>query len=164
LVSRRLVAVIATALLAHACGSGGDSGFGVPGDAATDTSAGAGGVDASAGSGGAAGSGGTKPGCTVLPDCDGCTSCYTTCICAGRTPGDCSQLCSGAGGQGGFGGFGGSGGSGAFGGSSGAGGSSGPCDPIFCPTGPGSPCCVSPTGPCGCNAGLGCQQAPGPDI
>ena len=50
-------------------------------------------------------------------------------------------------------------------GSSGSGGSTGSCNPAFCPnTGSGTPCCVSPNGPCGTDHGSGCQNTPGGDF
>jgi hypothetical protein len=71
------------------------------------------------------------------------------------------------GGTGGISGSSGMSGGGASGtsGSSGTAGSTGTCNPAFCPnTGSGAPCCVTPSGPCGSDNGMGCQQNPGPDI
>jgi hypothetical protein len=68
---------------------------------------------------------------------------------------------SGAGATGGMSGASGTSGTGA---TSGTGGSTGTCNPAFCPTGSGAPCCVTPSGPCGSDNGLGCQQNPGQDI
>ena len=51
-------------------------------------------------------------------------------------------------------------GAGGTGGGTGTGGSGGgTCNPAFCPTsGFGTPCCVTPNGPCGVDTGTGCQQ------
>ena len=49
----------------------------------------------------------------------------------------------------------------------GAGGSAGEatCDPAFCPgNGIGTPCCVTPQGPCGQDNGMGCTGGPVGDI
>lgn len=77
-------------------------------------------------------------------------------------------------GTGGFGAIGGQGGTGAFGGMGANGGTAGNggmgaigggpqlCNPAFCPPiGFGSPCCLSPRGPCGVDFGFGCRPRPG---
>lgn len=74
----------------------------------------------------------------------------------------------GSAGSAGSAGFGGSGGgTGGSSGSSGSGGSTGTCNPAFCPSvGTGTPCCITPNGPCGVDYGFGngCEQPTGPDV
>ena len=54
---------------------------------------------------------------------------------------------------------GGAGGTGAAGtGGAGAGGTTGTCNPAFCPSSFGTPCCITPNGPCGCDMGMGCMS------
>ena len=48
-------------------------------------------------------------------------------------------------------------------GTSGTGGTSGgSCNPAFCPSSFGTPCCLTPNGPCGCDMGSGCMSCGGP--
>lgn len=48
--------------------------------------------------------------------------------------------------------------------SGGAAGGGDTCDPTFCPaSGTGAPCCVTATGPCGVDLGMGCVQQDMPD-
>jgi hypothetical protein len=64
----------------------------------------------------------------------------------------------------------GNGGTGGLGGTTGTGGTgSGTCNANFCPTDPngGTPCCMTPNGPCGIDNGTGCQSSGstgGPDF
>ncbi len=38
----------------------------------------------------------------------------------------------------------------------------GTCNPAFCPSTFGTPCCQTPNGPCGCDMGMGCMTCGGP--
>jgi hypothetical protein len=70
----------------------------------------------------------------------------------GGTSGSAGAGAAGAGGAAATGGASGSTGAG------GSSGSSGTCNPAFCPnSGVGTPCCVTPNGPCGSDTGMGCQ-------
>lgn len=75
----------------------------------------------------------------------------------GSSQGGSSQGGSGQGGSGGS-----SQGGTSSGGSGGSGGSMGSCNPAFCPNpGVGTPCCITNTGPCGVDVGMGCAPIAG---
>lgn len=44
--------------------------------------------------------------------------------------------------------------------SGGTGGEPGSCNPAFCPTTFGTPCCLTQNGPCGVDMGMGCMAVP----
>ena len=113
--------------------------------------------------GGSGGVGGGDPNCTS-PNCSGCQGCFLICMCQQNNADACLAQCSGAGGTGGMAGTGGVAGTGGMGGSTG-GTTGGSCNPSFCPNpGFGSPCCVTPNGPCGADMGMGCMPTSGGDI
>ena len=117
------------------------------------TTGGPGKKDAAGGSGGVFGSGGSF-GSSGAAGTDGASG-------ASGVSGNAGNA--GASGNGGVSGSGSGGSSGSpqdasVGGTAGA----GTCNPQFCPnTGMGSPCCVTPQGPCGMNYGSGCMGDPG---
>jgi hypothetical protein len=132
-------AALLTVVAAPGCASSDEStGFQPTKDASSDGFAGSSGSSGSGGSGASGGVGAT----------------------GGGGSGGVGATGGGGGTEGGLGGF---GGSGATGGSP----EGGTCQPVFCPSvGTGSPCCVTPNGPCGVDYGFGngCEVPTGPDV